>query len=147
LAARCQYFKKMFTSSFHESKTGATDFGEMSPSVLNNIVSCLYTGDATIDADNCIPLLLAAHQYEISRLTQLTIKVLICNLSVDNVLEVIRYAEVISNTWSNLHNFCVTYIGTHWTSFTDNQLNDSLKPREYNSAYQIYTNSLSTWNT
>ncbi len=51
----------------------------------------IYTGDTTIDAENCMPLLIAATQYELPHLVLMLETVLIKNLDETNVCDLIRY--------------------------------------------------------
>ena len=92
LSSRSNYFDKMIRSGMQESKSGEIILPIPFKSIYH-VIEYLYCGDTTIVLDNCLDLLSASNQYELTQLKDKIERTISKNLEVDNVNDILRYAD------------------------------------------------------
>jgi hypothetical protein len=79
----------------------------------------LYTYDPkrSLTVDNCIEVLLAAHEFEIEALVSAAASVVVCNIDAENVESVFQLAT--RYEWRQIVMWCLLYMSQHLDELKD----------------------------
>ncbi|XP_065205268.1 speckle-type POZ protein B-like [Planococcus citri] len=94
LAARSNYFAKMFESGMKENEVNRVEITDVKEDVMNEILKFIYAGKcANVDklADD---LLAAANKYDIDQLKKICLKTISKSISVDNAPNLLVLADL-----------------------------------------------------
>lgn len=109
LSARSDVFAKMFKSDMKEKRTGQIEIVDIEPAtfkLLLDFISCLKIDSN--DLEELLELIVAADKYSIKNLVDICSYRLSCNLSVDNVVDVLIIADFVRA--ESLKRKCITMI-------------------------------------
>jgi hypothetical protein len=111
LSARSDYFRAMFEKlSWKESAETSIEIRHVPYRTFLAVIVYIYTGeiDTPISVDDALLLLAAANKYILPRLKTLCEKILVKELTVENVFSIFRHADL--HVSSFLHKSCVQFI-------------------------------------
>jgi len=130
LCARSDYFRAMFEQeAWKESVEAEVEVPQISHHTFLAIMVYIYTGniDPSISVDDALLLLSAANEYILPRLKMLCEKVIVRELSVENVCQIFRVADLYQASF--LHKACVQFFAEHIQQITDGE--DVLKSESF----------------
>jgi len=94
LAARCPYFKKMFTSGMMEANSSVIEIPTTKVETFNALLEYIYCEETTgLDLENAVDLLKLSEEFMFPQLKQYCEKLLQDMLKVENVVELANLAE------------------------------------------------------
>ena len=112
LASQSPVFKRMFASDMKESRSNVVTIDDISPAVMFDLLAYIYSGTAPHLSTLAKQLLEAANKYQISRLTVICENELKEKLNVQNVVETLLWANLLSE---ELKAACLRFIHLHST--------------------------------
>jgi len=128
LCARSDYFRAMFEKlSWKESGETSITIKHIPYRTFYAVIVYIYTGeiDTPITVEDCLLLLSAANKYILPRLKNLCEKMLVNELTVDNVCNIFRLADL--HVSSFLHKACVQFIADHSDQIHIDDLDEVLR--------------------
>ncbi|XP_071033404.1 speckle-type POZ protein B-like [Parasteatoda tepidariorum] len=112
LIARSPVFSAMFDQEMIEEKKDIIDMPDVDPEILKIFLEFLYTGTIEeFEYDKVLKLLIVADKYQVSSLCDLCSLFLVSQLTVENVCEVMRLADMINN--ESLKTSAMEYLTNH----------------------------------
>ena len=96
LAARSPVLAKMFSHDMRENVTNTLNLPDITPDVLKELLTYIYTGETPYLKKYAESLLLQAEKYELTHLKSLCEKRLSFDLQVDNAAEILLLADACS---------------------------------------------------
>ncbi|KAJ5077526.1 pep-cterm sorting domain-containing protein [Anaeramoeba ignava] len=115
LAARNEYFRKLFSSNSKEYQEGKIFLEDASNSTVSVVLNYLYTGKIGINSENAFDIYLFSTKYSIQDLEQQTLHFFEYYCTVKTVVEILKFSQ--SNNLSKLTDFCFEFISTHFDEF------------------------------
>lgn len=114
LFARCEYFRRMFTSGYKESTDSTITLPDVSYDVFLCVLTFLYTGKPReITADHAIEVLNLANLYNIEPLKRVCTDIMISrSLSVPNAAYILQAADTYQAP--QLRKKCLEFMVTHF---------------------------------
>jgi len=95
LVSRSAYFTNMFLADMKESHTNRVEVTDISPAVFKTVLKFLYGSiPEQTEYEELKELIVAADKYEIDELKEMCESVLSANLSVDQVIDAMLFAEM-----------------------------------------------------
>jgi len=134
LCARSDYFRAMFEKlSWKESTESKIDIKHVPYRTFLAVVTYIYTGDidTPMSVDDALLLLSAANRYILPRLKTLCEKILVNELTVENVCNIFRLADLHMSGF--LHKACVQFIAEHTDQVPAEELDEILKVDSFTS--------------
>jgi hypothetical protein len=117
LALRVPYFASRFGSAFSDADSDEVVLDDLTSEAVRAMVVFVYTGTVRIAADHVLDVLACAHRLNFGELLRYCERLLAQNLDVDNVCDVLPYAEHYGAPV--LKAACSVYIAT-WLAFGAN---------------------------
>lgn len=97
LSSQSEVFAAMFDSDMSEKATGRVEITDVEPSTFRQMLNFIYCGKVeTSNIDELIKLILAADKYSLKSLVDSCAFDISCNLTVDNVIDVLITADRVS---------------------------------------------------
>jgi speckle-type POZ protein len=127
LASQSPVFRKMFEVDMKEKRSGVLTITDLSPAVVSDLVTFLYTGTAPNIRTLTTDLLNAAKKYELSRLHTMCENELKKRVCVANVVEMISLADLYEAL--SLKRECLKFIRLNLNSVKKTRQWEDLKER------------------
>ena len=146
LASQSPVLKKMFEIDMKEKRSGVIEISDpnVSPEVVSDLVTYLYTGDAPGIRTQAKELLKIAHLYEIPRLLRMCENELQKSITPSSVCNLLLLAEL--HTAQNLKEKCIEFIHSNFRSLHKTQGWKDLKDNEidllFEALFRLVTVSL-----
>ncbi|XP_055950859.1 speckle-type POZ protein B-like [Argiope bruennichi] len=123
LCARSPVFAAMFLSPMKESVTNEVDIVDISPSVLRDMLTFIYTGKSrNMTVSSAGDLLFVAEKYQIQYLKTVCCSYMKSNISVENAMKIFMLGDMYDQ---DLKVFALQFICTKFNEFSDlEQLED-----------------------
>lgn len=113
LFARCDYFRRMFTSGYRESTDASVKINDVSHDVFLCVLSFLYTGKPRdVSPEMAIEVLGAANLYSIDALKRICAEIITRSLCVENVASILHAADTYE--LPTLRTQCLHYMVCHF---------------------------------
>ncbi|KAH0631624.1 hypothetical protein JD844_006054 [Phrynosoma platyrhinos] len=119
LASISPYFQAVFTSGFKESRDGEVFLEDMDPSILQNLLTFLYSGELTLHSEIVEDLFTAASRLQLLPALTLISRYLIERISKENCLRLYMLARDHNN--ATLLRGTLRYLGLHFESVLEHQ--------------------------
>ena len=118
LISRSAYFRRMFLGSLREAKESVNaeiTLADISSSTFRSVIKYMYTGECSVNHDNALELLHAAHMFCLDGLSRGIESFLFQAVSVENAIEILIAAHRF--TLSDLEEHCVEFIIDNYERF------------------------------
>lgn len=112
LASQSPVFKRMFVTDMTERRMNFVEISDIEPAVVSNMLTYIYTGRAPNLYRLAKELLHAANKYQLTKLATAAEKKLTERLDVDNVIETLIWANLLSK---ELKEACLRFIRLHYS--------------------------------
>jgi len=113
LYARCEYFRKMFTSGYRESTDKMITIPDVRHEVFLAVLSYLYTGTAKdIDPQMAVEVISIANLYSIDPLKRKCADLMGNSITIDNVASILQAADTYQET--QLRTKCISFMVEHF---------------------------------
>ncbi|XP_062995848.1 kelch-like protein 6 [Elgaria multicarinata webbii] len=112
LASISPYFQAVFTSGFKESIDGEVLLKDMDPSILQNLLTYLYSGELSLSSETAEDLFTAASRLQLMPALALISRYLTEKISMENCLRLYMLARDHNN--STLMRGTLRYLGLHF---------------------------------
>jgi len=122
LGARSQFFEKAFTTEMSEKETGVINIKGFSKETISAILEYIYTGNCPNLQAMAATIFPAADQFMLSELKTLCLLHISENLSVKNVVETLKMADLHSE--NELRRKCLQLISNHRANIQFDQIKD-----------------------
>ena len=153
LVASSAYFEAMFSSGMREAVSGEITFHDMDPDMMEHILEYIYTKKDFVSNENVISVLEVSLFLQIKPLAEKCEKVVLNQLTVENCLELWKFARIHNNETKEkgafqmvLNNFAEVVKSDKSLTLTTDEMIQIVKDDNLNvSSEEIVINSVLRW--